>query len=394
MPVETTDVLIVGAGIAGTTLALELARMGTKVTLVDRRYVGGGSSSLNAGGIRQQFSQEINVRVAANTVRRISAVREEFGEDVAYRQTGYLFLYATAEQERLLTEAIALQNRWDVPTRLVTQGEISDLLPGAGLEGVLGGSFGPSDGYVDPRAVVTAFGRAAAGAGVRIKTAEITGFETSDNRATAVLAGDRRFEADVVVNAAGAWASKLARLYGDDLPITPLRSEIFVLDHTLVAGRLTPMVLDYSLGLAFHTEGRGLLISAGRTTPLPDAPATVSPDSEHFSEVMDRISRRVPEVASYGLAHSWAGLIEVTPDNNPIVGWTHLENVFTVAGFSGHGMSIAPGLAPEAARLLLGDRPQLPIDEYAYERFSAGRELDAEAIWSGARAYDAIEDAR
>jgi sarcosine oxidase subunit beta len=390
MPAETSDVLIVGAGIAGTTLALELAGTGMSVRLLDRRFVGGGSSSLNAGGLRHQFSQEINVRIAADTIRRIATLREEFGEDVAHRRAGYLFVYSKPEHEKVLADAVALQNRWDVPTRLISPAEIKELVPGVDVEGVLGGSYGPGDGYVDPRAVVTAFGRAAARAGVRIETAEVTGIETDDNRATAIRAGDRRFEAGVVVNAAGAWAPRLARLYGGELPIEPLRSEIFVLDHALVGGRLTPMVLDYTLGFAFHTEGRGLLISAGRTTPFPDAPPTVSPDPDHFRDLLRRLARRVPETAAYDLAHSWAGLIEVTPDNNPIADWTHLENVFTLAGFSGHGMSIAPGLAPEAARLIRGERPRLPIEAYAFERFSDGRELEPEAIWSGARVYDAV----
>lgn len=390
MPAQGADVLIVGAGIAGTTLALELASLGSSVTLLDRRYVGAGSSSLNAGGVRQQFSQEINVRIAVNTVRRISALREELGEDVSHRRAGYLCLYSRPEHEKVLTDAVALQNRCDVPTRLVGPDELLELVPGADVEGVLGGSFGPTDGYVDPRAVVTAFGRAARKAGVRIEIAEVTGIETSGSRATAVIAGDRRFEADVIVNSAGAWAPKLAALYGGELPIEPLRSEIFVLDHALVGGRLTPMVLDYTLGLAFHTEGRGLLVSAGRTTPFPDAPATVSPDPEHFPDVVGRLRRRVPEVAGYGLAHSWAGLVEVTSDCNPIVGWTHLENVFVVAGFSGHGMSIAPGLAPEAARLLRNERPRLPIEAYAYQRFSDGRPLEPEKIWTGARVYEML----
>ena len=391
MASETSDVLIVGAGIAGSSLALELASSGLSVTLLDRRYVGGGSSSLNAGGIRQQFGQEINVRIAVNTVRRISTLRDEFGEDVAHRRAGYLFVYASPDHERLLGEAVALQNRWDVHTRMISPAEIVELVPGTRVEGVLGGSFGPTDGYVDPRAVVTAFGRAARKAGARIEIAEVSRIEASDSRARAVIAGDRRFEAGVVVNAAGAWAPRLAALYGGELPIEPLRSEIFVLDHALVGGRLTPMVLDYSLGLAFHTEGRGLLISAGRTTPFPEAPATVSPDPEHFPDLMRRLTQRVPEVADYRLAHAWAGLIEVTPDNNPIAGWTHLDNVFTLAGFSGHGMSIAPGLAAEAAQLLRGERPRLPIEAYALERFSDGRELEPEAIWSGARVYELID---
>lgn len=377
--------LIIGAGIVGTTLALELATAGLQVTVLERRFVGGGSSSLNAGGVRQQFSQEFNVRAAAETVRRVRSVPEEFGEDIAYRATGYLFLYAEVEHERLLRDAVDRQNRWDVPTTMVTPEEIAELVPGIELQGIRGGAFGPTDGYLDPRATVTAFGRAGRRAGVRFETGEVTGLEVAHGRVETVAAGDRRFAAGVVVNAAGAWAPRIARLYGGDLPIEPYRSQIFVLDHALVGGRLTPMVLDFELGLGFHTEGRGLLISEGSNVPAPEAPREVQADMESFHPLHGLIQRRLPETRGYGLGHAWAGLIEVTPDNNPIVGWTHLDNVFTMAGFSGHGMCLAPGLAVHAGRLLRGETPGLPLEPYRLERFTQREPLAVEAIWSGAR---------
>jgi sarcosine oxidase subunit beta len=384
---RVADVLIIGGGIAGCSLALELAGAGMSVVVLERRHVGGGSSSLNAGGARQQFSQEINVRVASRTLKRISAFREEHGEDIAFRRCGYLLLYSSAEDEEYLRAAVEVQNRWDVPTRHLTEQEVPDLVPGARVDGLKGGVFCPTDGYLDPRAAVTAFGRAAQPAGARFVFSEVTGIESSESRVRTVTAGDLQFSAGVIVNAAGAWAPGVARLYGGELPIQPMRSEIVVLDQALVGGRLTPMVLDYPLGLAFHTEGRGLLVSAGVTSPVSEAPPTVSPRPDLFADVSVRLRERLPETADFGPAHSWAGLIEVTPDNNPILGWTHMDNVFTMAGFSGHGMCLAPGLAADAARLLRGEQPNLPIEAYGYARFQRPESLQVERLWSGAQAY-------
>ena len=387
MPGHAVDALIIGAGIAGCSLALELAGAGMSVVVLERRHVGGGSSSLNAGGVRQQFSQEINVRVASRTLERIAGFRDEHGEDIAFRRCGYLLLHSSKEEEELLRAAVEVQNRWDVPSRPVTEHDVLELVPGARVDELRGGFFCPTDGYLDPRATVTAFGRAAKRAGAQFISAEVTGFETSESHARAVAAGDREFSAGVIVNAAGAWAPAISRLYGGELPIQPMRSEILVLDQALVEGRLTPMVLDYPLGLAFHTEGRGLLVSAGVTSALDEAPPTVSPRPDLFLHVSERLKERLPETAHFGAAHSWAGLIEVTPDNNPILGWTHLDNVFTMAGFSGHGMCLAPGLAREAARLLRGEEPTLPIEAYGYARFESPQPLQVERLWSGARAH-------
>jgi sarcosine oxidase subunit beta len=144
------------------------------------------------------------------------------------------------------------------------------------------------------------------------------------------------------------------------------------------------MVLDYPNSMAFHTEGRGILIAAGATTPEPDRPDQTRP-TEDFDELKERFQRRLPEAVNYGLAQSWAGLVEITPDNSPIVDWTGLDNVFTVAGFSGHGMCLAPGMAADAARRIRGEPVSDHLLYFSARRFDSPETLEVEELWSGAR---------
>jgi sarcosine oxidase, subunit beta len=382
---RTCDVLVVGAGVAGTALALELAGRGHRVVLADRAGVCAGSSGLNAGGLRVQFGQESNIRAAAATIRRVAGLREELGEDVAFRRTGYLFLFDTAEHGALLEGAVAAQNAWDQPTRVVGRAEIAELVPGLRTDDLLGAAYSPTDGYVDPRAVVTALGRAAARAGVEIVEGfEVTGATIAGQRVTSVTsARGERISAAVVVNAAGAWAPGLAARWGGDLPIRPTRAQAFVWDRAPVGGRLTPLTIDYGQGVYFHSEGRGLLSGISERTEQAGAPPwSVEPDPAWVPEVHRRLAHRLPEMADARLAHSWAGFIEATPDDNPVIGWTHHENVYTIAGFSGHGMCLAPGLAPEAAREIGGEPARLRMDLYRLDRFEKGTS-EAETVWGG-----------
>jgi sarcosine oxidase subunit beta len=382
---QHAEVLIIGAGIAGCTIALELAELGTDVLVLEASAVGNRSSALNAGGVRQQFSRIHNIYYGRKSVAAIVNARARLGEPIAHRQVGYLFLYDHDDQRAVFERAVQLQQELGAPSRIVGPREIEELVPGIATDDLIGGAFNPEDGYVDPRATVTAFGRAAQRLGVRFRTdTPVTGLDVVPGRVRAVLSRDERFEADVVVNAAGAWAPQIAAMYGGSLPIEAHRSEIFVVDHALMGGRITPMVLDYPMSMAFHTEGRGILIAAGATTPEPDRPAETKP-TENFEELKQRFQRRLPEAAGYGLAQSWAGLVEITPDNSPIVDWTGPDNVFTVAGFSGHGMCLAPGMAADAAHRIRGEAVSEHLLYFSAKRFDSTESLQVEELWSGAR---------
>jgi sarcosine oxidase subunit beta len=239
---------------------------------------------------------------------------------------------------------------------------------------LLGGAFCPTDGYLDPYALVSGYASAARRAGAIIHThALVTGLEIRSNRVTGVVTmrGDR-YAPEKVVNAAGVWAPAVARLHGGELPIVPWRSQLFVIDHIPDLGDRLPMTIDFDHGKAYlHREGPGLL--AGMDNETSTALAWDVPfDGKKAEQIAERLVYRIPALESAQVTRGWAGFLEITADDNPLVGWTDLDNVYTAAGFSGHGFSLAPGLAPEVAREVRGLPATIPLDAYRPGRFAPG----------------------
>jgi sarcosine oxidase, subunit beta len=380
---QTTEVLVVGAGIAGTTLALALARSGAQVVVAERGAVCSGSSGLNAGGLRQQFTQSTSIEAGKDTIRQMATFEQDYGIDPAFHQAGYLFLHNGGRHGATLERAVATQNRHGVNTRMIGLDELRELVPGINCEDLEGAAYGPTDGYMDPNSMVAGFAAGARRAGAKIlQDHPVTAVETAGGRVTGVRAGELSIACDVLVNAAGPWSPQLAALYGETLPIKARRNQIFVLDKTPAPGRFVPLTIDLVTGLYFHSEGGGIVSGYAEAPEIPDAPPTIACDWEELPMLVERLIHRVPELESANVTHGWAGLIETTPDDNPVVGWTHLANVYTMAGFSGHGMCLSPGLAPHAAAEIRGATPGLPLDIYRLERFDAGG-VEPEGVWGG-----------
>jgi sarcosine oxidase subunit beta len=379
----TTDVLVVGAGIAGTTVALQLARAGAGVVVAERGAVCSGSSGLNAGGLRQQFSQATSIEAAKDTIAQVGRFAEEFGVDPGFHQAGYLFLHDGGRHEATLRRAVATQNELGVNTRMIGNDELGKIVPGINTADLKGAAHGPTDGYLDPHSMVAGYAAGARRAGVSIlPDTPITAIETAGGRVTGARAGTTAIACDVLVNAAGAWSRDIARLYRETLPITPRRNQIFVIDRTPAPGRHLPLTIDLTTGFYLHSEGTGLVSGLAEAPEVPDAPATLGVDWGELPTLVERLIRRVPQLETANVTHAWAGLIETTPDDNPVVGWTHLANVYTVAGFSGHGMSLAPGLARHIAVEVMGGTPSLPLAIYRLERFESGG-VEPEGVWGG-----------
>ena len=385
---RSCDVLVIGAGVAGCSIAYELAKSGMDVVVAERGAVCSGSSALNAGGIRQQFSQETSIRAGMHTVRLLGHFEEEFGVDPVFRQAGYLFLHDGGQQARLLERAVALQNSCGVPTRLVNSEEMKRLVPGLNVSDLAGGVFNPTDGYVDPNSVVAGLANGARARGATIvQDSAVQAIETRSGKVAGVTTKGESFAPDIVVNAAGAWSASIARLYGGSLPIAARRSDIFVLDASPAPDAHLPLTIDLVQGLYFHSEGKGVVAGLGEAPMVDDPPAVIATGWEALPELVERLVHRLPSMEAAGVSHGWSGLIEPTPDDNPIVGWTHLENVYTIAGFSGHGMCLAPGLAPDAAREIQGLQPELSLDVYRLERFERGG-VEPEGVWGGSGIAD------
>jgi sarcosine oxidase subunit beta len=384
----TCDVLVVGAGVAGCSLAYELAGAGASVVVAERGAVCSGSSALNAGGIRQQFSQESSIRAAMATVRLLGHFREEFGVDPVFRQAGYLFLHDGGANAKVFERAVALQNSCGVPTRVVDLDEVRRLVPGINVDDLAGAVYNPTDGYVDPNSVVAGLAAGAKARGATIlQDSAVEAMEMRGGKVTGVTTRRESIAPDIVVNAAGAWSASIARLYGGSVPIAARRSDIFVLDRSPSPDAYLPLTIDLVLGQYFHSEGDGLVAGLGEAPMLDDPPAEIATGWDALPKLVERLVHRLPGMESAGVSHGWSGLIEPTPDDNPIVGWTHLENVYTFAGFSGHGMCLSPGLAPHAAREIRGGTPELSLDIYRLDRFERGG-VEPEGVWGGSGIAD------
>ena len=377
------DVLIVGGGVAGSSIAYELRARGAQVVMVDRGRVGGASSGLNAGGVRHQFFHPPNIRAAKATIALMREFRDRFGVDIAFRQVGYLFVYSREAQEARFRQAVATQNACGVPSRLIGLDEVHALAPEVSLEGLRGGCFGPTDGYLDPRAVTEGLARAAQERGARVlEDAEVRSMEVAGGRVTSVVTNRERFAPGVVVNAAGAWAPGLAARYGDTLAITPRRSQIFVMEQTPPLHRDMPHTFDSDAMVYVRIDGAGIRSGSAVKPIISDPPPAIEADWREADEIQRRVAHRMPSLRASRFTRAWAGLIEVTADNNPILGWSGaVENVYTAAGFSGHGMCLAPGLAPSIAAEIVRERPELPLDFYRAARLARPDALQHESLW-------------
>jgi sarcosine oxidase subunit beta len=367
------DVVIVGAGIMGCALASELARRELRVAVLDRGQICSGSSGLNAGGVRHQFSSDINIRLATRSIERISSFGAEFGVDVGFKQVGYLFMASSDVTETALRRSVEIQNSFGVATEFISPEDIGELVPGARIDDLRGGSFCGLDGHLDPHSLVMAFAQDARSHGAKIQqNIEAVAVERERGRVTGlVLADGKIVEGKTFVNCAGAWANSFSHLYGAELPIIPWRSQIFSIEGPTFGDRL-PMTIDYDKQRTyFHTEGTGVIAGMDNETasePVWDVPC----DWSKVTDLVERLIYRVPAFEEANVAHGWAGFLEVTPDENPIAGWTHFDNLYTAAGFSGHGLSLGPALAEEVARELVGEPTTLSLESYRLDRFDSG----------------------
>jgi sarcosine oxidase subunit beta len=380
----TTDVLVVGGGIIGTTLALALRERGQRVVLVDRARLGSGSTSRNAGGVRHQFYQDANIQAAISTIEFLKGFQAEHGVDIGFRQVGYLLMFCTEGQRARLQEGVDRQNALGVDTRMVSVEEIGELAPDVDRTGLTGACYGRNDGYFDPPSLAEGLRSAVLRAGVAVVEGdEVVGVETNGDQVEAVVTRSGRIAVGSVVNAAGAWAPSLAALYGRSLPIAPRRSQVFVMEGgASVLSPDLPHTFDTQSRFYVRRNGPAVWSGAAFKPFLDQAPETqeLVPDWTEADLLARRVGTRFPALAGRSFNRAWAGIIEVTADDNPIIGFEHLENMYVAAGFSGHGMCVGPGLADSMAAELCGDTPTIALDGFRLGRFDEGVRK-GEGLW-------------
>jgi sarcosine oxidase subunit beta len=364
------DVVVVGGGVIGTSVAFHLAEAGADVCLLERSELASGSTSRAAGGIRAQFSDPLNIAIGLRSIAAFERFGERPGGEIDLHQVGYLFLLDQEEDVMAFEERVALQNELGVPSRLLAPEEAAGLCPVAGLEGVLAASFCPLDGHASPEAVVQGYAAGARAYGATLRThCAVTGIELRDDAVRAVTTERGRVETGIVVCAAGVWSPDVARHVGVDLPVVPVLREVGFTGPVDGLPERIPLTIDFSTGFYFHREGPGLLFGMADPDQPPgfDAPT----DPLWLERVMDTARRRLPSLLDLGIAGGWKGAYEVTPDSNALVGEVAgIERFLYATGFSGHGFLQGPAVGEVVRDLVLGREPFVDVSPLAVERYA------------------------
>jgi sarcosine oxidase subunit beta len=371
----TADVVIAGGGVMGTSTAYHLAKRGmTDVVLLEREpFLGAMSTGQCAGGIRHQFSTEINIRLSIESIRMMEMFPEEPGQDIGLRFCGYLFLLTRPEDVEPFRRSVELQHGQGVKTQWLEPDRIAERVPLVDLEGVVGGTIYERDGLCDPSSVVQGYAAGARRLGARIITdTEVTGIRTDAGRIAAVETNHGAIGTNTLVNASGAWAPSIGQMAGVEIPIEPIRRQIVVTAPLEEIPEDFPFTVFFADSLYFHREGKGILTGKSNVDETPGFKMDVDADWEqvHLADAV----RRMPVLGDAGLQSHWAGLYEVTPDAQPILGRIRdVDGLYVMAGFSGHGFMHGPAAGLLVAEEILdGKAHTIDIEPFRFDRFAEG----------------------
>lgn len=380
------DVVIIGGGIVGSSIAYHLTEAGCKnvVVLEREKHQGKGSTGKSMGGVRAQFSTPVNIRMSLYSIPFYASFEERTGHDSGYRPQGYLFLATQAAHLAYLKTNMEKQVALGLKdVRLLEAAEIHGMYRQLRSDDIMGGSFCSTDGFVDPYSAMNGFMARAIESGARIvKSAEVAGISTDAQGVASVVSTQGNFATRVVVNAGGAWAKAVAQMVGVDLPVEPLRRMLVPTEPFDDFPHTAPMIIDMSTGFHFRPEGRGFLLAWADKEE--ESSFSTDFDPAFIEKILTHAADRVPvfENVAVNPKKAWAGLYEMTPDHHPVLGAVpEVKGFFCANGFSGHGVMHAPATGKILADLILKgktdliDAPLLDIN-----RFREGRMIHETAV--------------
>lgn len=374
---EHAQVVIIGAGVMGTSAAYHLAiRCCTDVLILEKEAAEvSGSTARSAAGVRHQFSSATNVQLSLYSIERLKHFTEEVGGYAELHQVGYLFLVNDPALWAQYRTSTAMQREMGVRVELLTPAEAARFIPDINTADLVGATFGLDDGYCDPYGIAMGYLRRARDLGVRLRReTTATGFDIRDGRVTAVQTNAGLIGCDTVVNAAGPWAGYVAQAAGLVLPVLPYRRNIYMTTPFPQIPGPIPLTIDVGSGFYMRKEGESILM--GLSNKNEPSSFSTNVDWDWLDTVLEAGLHRFPILEQAGLAEQqcWAGLYEITPDSNPVMGrHPDLPNYVDVSGFSGHGIMHSPAAGLLIAEEILDGRAHsINIDELRIARFGAG----------------------
>lgn len=323
--------------------------------LLERDTLGSGSTSKAAGGIRAQFSDELNIRMSVENIRRFERFEEDFGVDIGFNQWGYLIMVDGATLPAFRT-ALELQNSLGVPSELLAPDEVVRRIPQLRVDDIAGATFCPIDGYATPESVLQGYVAAARSRGARVvQGCTVEGLLTDGGRISGAVTDLGEISTATIVLTAGIWSVEIAASAGLDLPVRPEARHVWFTEPGDPLPHELPLTIDFATGFYFHREGDALLFG-GRDDSLE----AIAPAATH----------RLPVLEELGIRPGWWGYYEMSPDHNALVGVASApEGLLYATGFSGHGFQQAPVVGEYLADLALGRTPAFDLSPFSVERF-------------------------
>lgn len=372
---RTADVIIIGGGVMGASIAYHLAKRGQRniLLLEKEEFFGQGATGRCAGGVRYQFATEVNIRLSLESLPMLERFTDETGQPIDYRQCGYLFLLTREEDLPVFGNNLSLQRQLGVETVWLDGQEIRQLLPMMRLDDVQAGTINAKDGIADPNGVVMGYIRSATQLGVQaLAGVEVTGIKVSGGKISDVETSSGTVSTAFVFNAAGPWAGLIGHMAELDIPITPIRRQMFTTSPLAEIPDDFPFVIDFAQSLYFHREGEGLLIGMSNPDEKPGFNQNIDLAWELVN--LEAATARLPLLETASLVSHWAGLYEVTPDAHPIFGVTPIEGFYVCAGFSGHGFMHGPIAGKLMAEFMLdGQAHTVDVSMLDLARFDEDR---------------------
>ena len=386
---DTADIIVIGAGVQGASLAFHLAARGASVVVIERSTVAAGASGRSSGLVRLHYHLLAETQLAWISFPYFRDWAERVGGDCGFTKTGFLWIEPASGGDRLRAN-VADHRALGIETSVVDAAEMRRIAPGLAVEDDEVAAYEPGSGYADPFGTTSGFMRAARDRGARlVQGAEVTAIGVDGGRVTGVETSRGSFAAPVVVNAAGAWAGGMAALAGLEIPLTVWRHDTGYLGAPADVARPIPVVIDGAHQMYFRPEGAELvLIGLEDHSGIGGSPDRDTSEAEpDFSErATERIIRRVPGLIEGTFRASHSGQDGLTPDQRPILGPAGPDGFYLDCGHSGTGFKTAPAVGLAMSELILdGAASSVDIAPFTFERFAEGRllvgEHGGELIW-------------
>ncbi len=378
---ETADVVVIGGGVMGTSIAFNLARRRAgRVMLLEKHTVCSGTSAKSSAIVRTHYTTRPTAQMALLARGIFERWADEVGGESGFVRTGMLFVGPPESRDRV-ERTLRMNQEVGIEASLIGPDEVRAISPHVRIPEGAAVVWEPRSGYGSPHEVASSFVRRFTELGGQLRQATpVTRIDIHGERVRAVATPRGEIATDHVVIAAGPWAHPVGRLAGLDLPVTPSRESIVTLRPAFDWSPVHPVTGDLVNEVYLRPETGGLLLVGNtRDTIVPGDPDAYEdrPGADHTTEILTRLARLMPETATAAITGGWSGMYEVSPDWNPIMGTAAaVAGLHYAVGFSGHGFKLSPMVGVLMAEQILDGRARtVDITPYRVERFAEGQEL-------------------